>query len=163
MYRRRRVHHVARFGDDGSLAWVRRTEGEYDVDPRSIAVTPIGTIVLAGFMEKGYPLTDTGSVIFGPGEARETTLMLINGPRTSNGFAAGYGGDGLLKWAVNFGGAHLTRGSGVTATIDGSAIVAGFFDRSVRFGPGTKLDAAPGATDGFHVRFRNADDKAVLP
>ncbi len=123
---------VARYNDDGSLAWARRAGGEQFNLGRCVAALPDGSYLVAG--------GTSGVVVFGPGEENETTLGF---PDVANGFVARYDSDGKLAWAFSPGerssGSWLQPKIGVpvlSALPSGSFLVTSYFKDQAIFGPG---------------------------
>jgi uncharacterized delta-60 repeat protein len=121
---------IARYNQDGTLAWAKRAGGNSDDTGFGITTLSDNSTVVTGFF--------SDSATFGPGEPNETVL-------TSAGyediFVARYNPDGTLAWAKWAGGAsdpywNTECGSGITALSDNSTVVTGWFYGSATFGPG---------------------------
>lgn len=134
---------IARYNEDGTLAWAKRAGSTKGDQGMSIACFPDGSSVVTGWFEE--------TAIFGTGEANETTLSL-SGPWWGV-FVARYNADGTLAWAK---GGNRGEGGGISSDADGSSIVSGRFGGTSVFGAGeeneTSLDAA-GYNDIFIARY----------
>jgi len=136
---------LARYGPDGTLTWAKRAGGPY-VDAGFAVVTLSDDLVAV----TGY---FSGAAMFGEGEPNETTLI-------SSGdldiFVARYNPDGTLVWARRAGGIERDEGRAITAFLDESITVAGWFEGPATFGEDepneTTLDCA-GKNDIFVARF----------
>lgn len=116
---------LARFGVDGSLAWVKRIEAGAMND---VAAGPDCTAYVTGSFR--------GRATFGSGESNETTLVPIGVSGNDDVFLAMYHPDGLLAWAVQAGGVNNDRGHRMVVLIDGRVILGGSFDGEAVFGLG---------------------------
>jgi hypothetical protein len=145
---------LARYDDEGSLVWARRGAGPGYMVPEGVAVHADGSFTVTGVF------SDT--LVFGPGEANETTLV---GDPISDVFVARYAASGNLLWARRAGADGLFEsGLRVAALSDGSVAVVGMHQGSAVFGEGeateTTLPEATGFTEGFVARY--AADGAFL-
>jgi hypothetical protein len=113
---------VARYGSDGTLDWVRRTEGG---TPRGIASFSDGSCVVTG----GF----FGTLTVEPGKADEVVFTSSGGQDL---FLARYLADGSMDWALRVGGGDPDQGYDVASMADGSCMVAGYYRNSVTFGAG---------------------------
>jgi uncharacterized delta-60 repeat protein len=105
---------VAKYNQDGTLAWATRAGGSSFDEGNSVSTAPNGSILVSGsFLGTtafdGTTLTSAGSVDI---------------------FVAKYNPDGTLLWATKAGGATEDRGTGVAALDDGGALVSGYFSAS---------------------------------
>lgn len=125
---------VARFREDGSLAWARRAGGtDMDLGTRA-AACPDGTFLVMTLV--------WGTSVFGPGEAQETQLTAQGTPDL---VLARYAGNGDLVSAVTAAVLQLdiptlnrAFGSplGFDIQEDGTVWLAGYFIDSATLGPG---------------------------
>lgn len=135
---------VAKYGADGTLAWVRAFGGASGDDAgRRVAATADGGCVVTGVFR--------GTATFGSG-ANTSTLLAAGG---SDVFVARYDAAGTLLWARRGGGAADDEARGITTLTNGSCVVVGGFR-----GAGTFSDAvqpvavqAVGGLDAFVARY----------
>jgi uncharacterized delta-60 repeat protein len=133
---------IARYNQDGSLAWAKSAGGENTDDGLGITTLSDNSIAVTGrfFI----------SATFGPGEPNETVL-------TSAGkydiFIARYNPDGMLAWAKSAGGTSNQEdaGLGITTLSDNSIAVTGKFGLSATFGPGEPNETVLTAAQGFDI------------
>ena len=127
---------VARYKADGSLAWAKRAGVEEYDSGLSISALGDGSALIAGSF--------LGTATFGPGESGQTVLSAA-GQRDV--FVARYNAGGSLAWAKRAGGTGHDYGKSVSALVDGSLVVTGYFDDTATFGDGepgeTVLSVAP--------------------
>jgi hypothetical protein len=148
---------VARFEDDGSLAWARRAGGT-DMDlGTQVAACPDGTFLVLAIIQ--------GTSVFGPGEAQETQLTAQGTPDL---VLARYAADGDLVSAIpaavlqlNIPTMDVPLGAplGFDAGEDGSAWLGGWFVTSATLGPGQAGEAilnGAGLRDMFMARYDSA-------
>jgi hypothetical protein len=156
---------VARFEDDGSLAWARRAGGT-DMDlGTQVAACPDGTFLVLAIIQ--------GTSVFGPGETQETQLTAQGTPDL---VLARYAADGDLVSAVpaavlqlNIPTMDVPLGAplGFDVGEDGSVWLGGWFVTSATLGPGqageTILNGAglrdlngAGLRDMFMARYDSA-------
>lgn len=139
---------IAAYESNGSLRWVRQVSGPAQPDSHAVAVLSGGGFVVNGTITPG---AGTGVAVFGPGEARETTLV----GTYFDMFLARYDADGRLSWARLAPGAYPETHTVVVLPGDQIA-VAGRFGNSggqpradAVFAPGeaseTKLTRLPGS------------------
>jgi hypothetical protein len=105
---------VARYAANGSLLWAVATLGSGPSRVLAAGRGPGGGVVVAGTFE--------GTVILGPGEAGEQTLVSTGG---NDLFVAGYAADGHLAWAARDGGAGEDQVRDLATYADGSFVLAG--------------------------------------
>ncbi len=137
---------VARYSNDGTLAWAKRAGGSIGSGGHGIAALSDGSTLVTGSF--------SGNATFGPSESGETVL-------TSAGygdiFLSRYNPDGTCAWAKRAGGSWYDNGSAIAALSDGSAVVTGTFSRTAAFGSGessqTTLTSA-GEFDIFVAKYR---------
>jgi len=116
---------LIRLNADGTLAWKQTA--------RIPSVTKMVTLPDGTFVGVGYSIGL--SVVFGPGEPKETTLPGRGGGLDP--YLARFNGDGTLVWANRAG---VTTDWGISAfdaLADGSSFVAGTFGPDITFGAGT--------------------------
>ncbi len=116
---------VARYIQDGTLAWVVRSGGLGWDEGWGISSLPDGTSLIVGRFEN--------VALFGSGEPNETEL-------TSAGyediFVVRYNPDGTLAWATQAGGTSHDYGRSISSQSDGSSLVTGRFEGTALFGVG---------------------------
>lgn len=136
----RRELFLARYAPDGAFDWVARTRGRVarggsitsSAWPHALLALDGGGALAVGALY--------GEVVFGPGEARETTVVLPGDQNTNLGglFVSRWHGDGTLAW--------VRQGSGVSPSAlsvrelpDGGFLVAGssadYQDPAIVLGP----------------------------
>ena len=114
---------LARYADDGSLAWTVRAGGSGSDYLRGVAALPDGSVLVTG--------TFGDAATFGPGEPQETVLLTSRG--TGGMFIARYAPDGTLTWAKH---ADAPWPMDIAALPDGSSLIVGTLLRTATFGPG---------------------------
>jgi hypothetical protein len=114
---------LAKFDSSGMVQWVRRVAG--DVRGEALSLDVGGNPHIAG----GF----AGSVVFGAGEANETTLAATG---IEDIFVARYDSGGSVVWAKQSSGARLKEALGIAVDSAGNSYVAGRFDISMTFGAG---------------------------
>jgi len=121
---------VARYNPDGTLAWAKRAGGEanYKMGLGITALSDNSTVVTGYF--GGYY---GGPIIFGEGEPNETVLV---SELMFDIFVARYNPDGTLEWATQAGGIYAGMSYGITALLDNSSVVTGYFNGAATFGEG---------------------------
>jgi len=136
---------VARYNEDGTLAWATSAGGLESDGPWAITAFTDGSSVVVG------AFNDVAT--FGDGEANETALTSAGGSDT---FVARYDNDGALAWAKRAGGAAATVARDVTTMTDNTCVVTGRFEETATFGPGelgeTTLTSA-GGNDAFIAQY----------
>jgi len=131
---------IARYNPDGSLAWVRSTEGNESECGLAITALSDDSTVVTGWFK--------GTTTFGKDEPNETTLIL-------NGycgiFIARYNPDGSLAWVKKAGGPNATdMGQGITVLSDDSVVVTGYFNHSITFAKGEPNETTLEETGEYH-------------
>jgi len=119
---------VARFNVDGSLAWARQDGGAPGTRAiaQHVATYADGSCAVVG--------TYLGTVVFGEGEANETTLA---GFGDQDLYVARYNADGSLVWARRAGGGDVEDVRNVATFADGSLVMVGWrISTSTTFAPG---------------------------
>jgi hypothetical protein len=132
---------VARYGANGTLAWVVRAGGSSGTQAlsRDIAVFSDGSAIVVGSL--------TNAVTFGAGEANQTLLTAVG---SFDCFFARYAADGRLTWARNAGNLQGDGATAVVALPDGSVIVTGYFNGTLTFpGFSSATLASAGGSDVF--------------
>ena len=134
---------VARYDAGGSRVWVS-TAMEDEANPGAAA----GTGVALDAAGNSYVVGDlVGSITFGLGEPRQTTLV-GNSLFVHDFFVAKYGDDGRLVWAKQVGGTGFDQGLGIAADAAGHVHVTGTFDGTVTFGAGDPTETVLTANFG---------------
>jgi hypothetical protein len=139
---------VAKYNQDGTLAWARRAGGTGSEHGWGISAPSYGGALVAGLF--------TEKATFGRGESNETTLISAG---SGDIFIARYKPDGTLAWAKRAGGTASDRSYSVAGLSNGSALITGRFSGIATFGPGesgeTSLTSA-GDYDIFVAKFTGA-------
>jgi len=135
--------YVMRLAPDGALSWVRRAGGTGEDTIASLSALADGSSTIAGRF--------SGTAVFGPGEANETTLST---PALKDTFVARLASDGTLVWARRAAETPLSAGDVRAVSLDGGAyLVAGAFGDDLDLdGGGTELTST-GDRDLFLARF----------
>ncbi len=114
---------IAKLDQNGNALWAKQVKSEFFNYSSSIKSDPSGDIYITGNIQE--------SVIFGEGEANETTL-------TSNGmqdiFIAKYNTDGELIWVKQAGGANNDRANSMIIDSAGNFFLTGSFEGTSTFG-----------------------------
>ncbi|MCX6647490.1 MAG: hypothetical protein NTY09_14185 [bacterium] len=116
---------LAKYIPDATLAWAINAGGQYGDEGNAVTAISGNSIVVTGYF--------SGSAIFGKGEVNQT-IMDSFGP--DDIFLAQFNQDGSLAWAKHDGGTLDSKGSGITALSDNSAVITGYFNGVVTFGAG---------------------------
>ena len=113
---------IAKFNPDGAATWSKKFGDKNIQYSRSVAVDPIGNIVIAGYFQN--------DVDFGGG------VLSSAGGSTFDGFVAKFNSGGQHQWSKRFG--DLTDQAARQVVVDGagSVYVAGEAAGSVDFGAG---------------------------
>jgi hypothetical protein len=140
---------VAKYDSGGSLLWATKASAtSYDDYGLGIDVDALGNSYVIGRFED--------NMIFGAGEANETTL---NGVGVSDVFVAKYDMSGGLFWAIQIGGTSNDFGTDIAVNDAGNSFATGGFSTSATFGAGeineTTLTSS-GGTDIYVARFAPA-------
>ncbi len=134
---------LARYAKDGTCRWARRMGGPSLQRALSVAVSPAGEVVIAGFF------ADTADLGTGP----------LKSAGSTDAFVAGYAfADGQPRWAQRFGGAGRDSATAL-GLLGEDVVVTGFFSGSGDFS-GQALTAAGGA-DVFVTRYRPREGRAL--
>ena len=131
---------LARYNDDGTIAWVKRAGGTGSDEGIDLATAADGTTILVGAFEE--------TAVFGLGETAETILVTAGG---SDGFFAKYNPDGTIAWAKKIGGSGQDSVRGVSLLADGSFLVAGHLSGTVVFGMGEPNETHSDGTWGVFL------------
>ncbi len=137
---------VARYNDDGSLAWVKRAGGPDTDMGMGIAVYSDASCVAAGYIN-GQFKGDGGAA---PSKALARDAYIVR-----------YDGLGDRSWVREIGGSGDTVALDVAALPGGDCIVVGAFTGTVTFGNGepTQTTLSAGNTmDAFFARFASDGD-----
>jgi hypothetical protein len=129
-------------GQDGSPQWAPVFGGIGDSIGRDVAVTPSGTVLLAGHFSSGVE-PSAGAVDFGAG--------LLTSAGDSDAFLAAFSGDGKCLWSRAFGGPNFDMAKSVVPAPDGTLFLTGLFQGEVAHQPGELL-FAKGGFEGFVSR-----------
>ena len=130
----------ARYDSEGELQWARRGGGSGYDTARAVSVHQNGDVLLSGTFE--------GTVVFGAGQANETTLNSEGGQDI---FLARFDQQGGLKWVSQVGGSNNVWGNSVVFWGDSIAMVGGFWEDAVfdPNGPKETTLTSLGIRDGF--------------
>ena len=137
---------IANYNPNGTSVWAKRAGGsDLDWGNDLTTLSDNSTVVTGWFYD---------SATFGPGEPNEIVLWSAG---YVDIFIARYNPDGILAWAKSAGGSSdWDRGYGITALMDNSTVVTGYFYGSATFGQGevnqTILNSA-GNSDIFTARY----------
>ncbi|MHC4507290.1 MAG: hypothetical protein ACYTFI_28815 [Planctomycetota bacterium] len=138
---------LARYAPDGSLAWVKGTEGTFQAGSAGVAVLSDDSAVITGEFQ--------GSLTFAPGTSEEITHASAG---EMDIFLAKYDPAGALVWAKRVGSTASDIAYGIAALSDDSVAVTGGFVGTVVFGQGdpaqTTLVSAGGG-DTFVARYNS--------
>jgi hypothetical protein len=141
---------VARYNDDGSLAWAKSAGGVGQEGSWGITTFADGSCVAVGSFNE--------VATFGLGEDNETALTSAGGSDT---FVARYNGDGTLAWAKRAGSTGATVARAVSSMPDGGCAVTGRFENTATFGPGepgqTMLTSG-GGNDAFIAHYATSGE-----
>lgn len=131
---------VAKYRDDGSLAWVTNFGGTGADLPSDIALTADGGVVVTGTITSGTLCSGRPVTIVG---ARDAFLMKL-------------AASGTCIWAIAIGGtSDVDEGRDVFVEPNGDILVAGAFAGTVDFdqGAGAALLTSRGGTDAYVARY----------
>lgn len=138
---------IAKYNNDGTLAWVKRLGGTQPDQGVGIAADVAGSVYVTGVINS--------AVIFGLGEPNQTTLS--SGPGT-NAFLAKYDTDGSLAWAKAPFNLNNAAGLGVALDNSGSIYATGWFAGTITLGPGepaATVFTASGTNAIFVAKYNN--------
>jgi hypothetical protein len=131
---------VAKYRDDGALAWVTVLNGSGADLPSDIALAPDGGVVVTGVLTPGAVCGGRGVPVQG---GRDAFLMKVSAA-------------GACVWANGIGGPdQLEEGRDVLVQPNGNITVTGSFAGTVDFdhGPGVSLLTSRGGLDAFVARY----------
>jgi len=131
---------IARYNDNGTLAWVTQAGGTSFDFSNDIAALSDGSCLIVGDF--------SGKAIFGPGEAKETSFTATGYVDT---FIARYNYNGTLAWAKQVGGTSFNHGQNISAFSDNSSLVTGSFDGTATFGLGDNTTIALTSAGGIDI------------
>ncbi|MFM8335451.1 MAG: Ig-like domain-containing protein, partial [Opitutaceae bacterium] len=139
---------VSKFDRAGKLLWARSFGGVGADEIRSIAVSPLGSVILTGSF--------SGKVDFDPGPG----VNEITAAGDSDIFVLSLDASGAFEWVRTIGGAGTDSGRAVATDGDGFLYVGGGFQGQVDFDPGAgqRMLGAAGTSDGFLVKLGPAGD-----
>ncbi len=135
---------VARYQDDGTFLWARRSGGTLAVLAHGLTVGAGDAIFLTGNF--------TGSATFGAGQPNPVTLE----SNTQAMWVAHIAQDGLLLWTRATSGPGSAHGSAAARTPGGGVVVVGAFQDTVTWGapsPTTAQVTSAGSGDAFATRY----------
>jgi uncharacterized delta-60 repeat protein len=137
---------IAQYKPDGTLAWVVQAGGADHDEGLGITDLSDNSIVVTGNFNN--------SATFGIGDPNQT---VISSDGLSDIFIACYNSSGILSWVKHAGGTGYDEsGNGITALLDNSTVITGYFESSATFGSGesnqTILNPL-GARDIFIARY----------
>ncbi|MHC4829259.1 MAG: hypothetical protein ACYTFT_02715, partial [Planctomycetota bacterium] len=130
---------LARYAGDGSLVWARRDGGTEREQARGVATFPDGGSIACGNWEDA-------PMVFGNPAAPDITFPAATVDGQLDIWLARYDPDGNPVWAAAAQGALIDVANGVSAAIDGGALVCGRFRNEVTFG-----DFVTTPTDGTNL------------
>jgi len=136
---------VARYNDDGTLAWAAPAGGLDDDYGYGITALSDDSMILTGCFY--------GSADFGIGGPNQTALYSSG---QNDIFVARYGPDGSFTWAKSAGGPGSDVGFAVTALSNYRVVTTGYFQGSATFGQGEPHETvlvSAGGDDIFVARF----------
>jgi hypothetical protein len=133
---------LARHAPDGRRDWLLRLGGSPADEARAVVVGPDGTVLVAGLF--------TGQLGFGE-ESGVPSLQAVGG---ADVFLAGIGPDAAPRWALSWGGKHADAARALAVDDMGNVYVAGTFQLTVDFDPGTgrTLMTSAGGRDVFVLK-----------
>ncbi len=131
---------TAKVNADGTYAWATRGGGPYYDYASGVSALPDGSSIITGYFD--------GIATFG-------TTTLTSSYGSADMFTAKLNADGSFAWATQGGGGGYDTASGVSALLDGSSIITGYFDGTAIFGS-TTLTSTAGLYDTFTAKL-NAD------
>ena len=133
---------LSRHAPDGHRDWLLRFGGSPADEPRAVVVAPDGTVLVAGLF--------TGQLGFGEASG-VPSLQAVGG---ADVFLAGIGPDAAPRWALGWGGKHADAARALAVDDTGNVYVAGTFQLTVDFDPGTgrTLLTSAGGRDVFVLK-----------
>ncbi len=138
----RELMFLARHEPDGRRDWLLRFGGSPVDEPRAVAVTVDGTVLVAGLF--------TGEIGFGAAGGVEP-MKPVGG---ADAFLLGIDAGGSPRWALQWGGKHADAARALAVDASGNVYVAGTFQLTADFDPGPErtLMTSVGRTDVFVLK-----------
>jgi len=136
---------IAKYNQNGTLAWAKQAGGTSAEYCMGITSLSDNSFVITGYF--------SGSTVFGPGEANETTL---NSPGNYNIFVARYNPNGTLAWAKQAGGTFDDVSEAIASLSDNTTVATGYIVGSATFGegePNQTILGSPGANSIFIAHY----------
>lgn len=140
---------LAKYDTNGDHVWSQRFGNAFNEVAGGVAVDPAGNVTMAGSFE------NKGSISFGD---KDDHVSLGE----ADVFVARFGNDGKLQWAKTFGGDRIDVGYDVAVDQAGNAIVTGWFEGTVQFGPGRTVSTKNLNKDVFVVKLNAKGDTVWL-
>lgn len=134
---------IAKYDSSGSIQWAFGFGGVADDEGNSVSIDGFGSLYLTG--------TFQGNVDFNPGTSNSN--LISNGG--TDVFVSKFKTNGFFESALRFGGTSDDVGRCVKADFNGNLLVAGFFQSSVDFNPGSSIQmgVSNGGYDCFISKF----------
>lgn len=134
---------VAKYDSSGSMQWAFGFGGAADDEGNSVSIDGFGSIYLTG--------TFQGNVDFNPSPSNSN--LISNGG--TDVFVSKFKTNGLFERVLKFGGAADDIGKCVKTDLNGNLFVAGCFQGSVDFNPGSsvQMGSSNGSYDCFISKF----------
>ena len=136
---------VARYNEDGTLAWAKRAGGAKTCTGNGIAAFSDGSCIVDIRIE--------GTATIGSGEVNEVNFTSFG---ETDILVARYNKDGSLRWAKQAGGISGDTPWGIATFPNGSCVVAGLISDVTTFGPGEINETTittTGEADAFVARY----------
>lgn len=128
---------IAKYSSTGNILWVNTGESNGSVTGKSIAVDPIGNILLTGYFQDN--------------------LYFENESKRSAGsydiFIVKYNNSGILSWLQTAGGPLSDVGSSITIDANGNSFITGYFQGDANFG--AISNTSLGSTDIYVTRIQD--------
>lgn len=141
--------------DGGKLAWVVSAAGDGHDRSEDVAAFSDGSLLVTGLFGNSNP-----DIVFGPGEANQTTLTANHS--VGDMFIARYNADGSLAFAKNHNLTYPDTRRAIAPLTDGSFVVSGSYWGGTIFGRGEAgAVATPEAEYGAFVAKHAADGSIV--
>jgi len=141
---------VSSLTSEGAFRWARRVDGPGGDNAESIAVDDAGNVYVTGFFRESGTNFNPGGDPATPPHDSGTDIFLMK-----------YNAAGNFQWVRAMGSSGSDVGHAVTTDNGGNVYVAGAFQGSVDFDPGTGqtiLTNEDGSEDGFVAAFRPNGD-----
>lgn len=137
--------------DGGKLAWVVSAAGDGHDRSEDIAAFADGSVLVTGLFGNSNP-----NIVFGSGEANETTLTANHS--VGDMFITRFNADGSLAFAKNHNLTYPDTRRAIVPLTDGSFVVSGNYWGGTIFGRGeAKEVATPEAESGMFIARHDAD------